>query len=87
MKKRRVCVTQAQYTTSCTTMESRTNKRKRVPDPADQEWVKPANVPKELRDCVASLASTVNTVSCCFFSMLFLCKVELNEGRTHPPFT
>ncbi|KAJ8651522.1 hypothetical protein O0I10_012911 [Lichtheimia ornata] len=43
-------------------MESRTNKRKRVPDPADQEWVKPANVPKELRDCVASLASTVNTL-------------------------
>ncbi|CDH48349.1 predicted protein [Lichtheimia corymbifera JMRC:FSU:9682] len=43
-------------------MESRTNKRKRVPDPADQEWAKPANVPKELRDCVASLASTVNTL-------------------------
>lgn len=81
MKKRRVCVTQAQYTTSCTTMESRTNKRKRVPDPADQEWAKPANVPKELRDCVASLASTVNTVSG-FSSMWFLCKVELNDAFT-----
>lgn len=69
--KRRVCVTQTQYTTSCTTMESRTTtKRKRVLDPADQEWAKPANIPKELRDCVASLASTVNTVSC---FKLFLC--------------
>ncbi|CDS03669.1 hypothetical protein LRAMOSA01070 [Lichtheimia ramosa] len=44
-------------------MESRTTtKRKRVLDPADQEWAKPANIPKELRDCVASLASTVNTL-------------------------
>ena len=44
-------------------MNSRTTKRKRVSDSVDQEWAKPANVPKELRDCVASLASTVDTVS------------------------
>ncbi|KAI7878690.1 hypothetical protein K492DRAFT_208797 [Lichtheimia hyalospora FSU 10163] len=43
-------------------MNSRTTKRKRVSDSVDQEWAKPANVPKELRDCVASLASTVDTL-------------------------